>query len=57
MQEALVDKRNADWLPKIENLIKARSSFVAVGGGHLGGDKGLISLLRERGYKVEAVKL
>jgi hypothetical protein len=57
MQEALVDKRNADWLLKIEDLIKARSSFVAVGGGHLGGKKGLISLLRERGYKVSAVKL
>ncbi len=53
----LLDNRNAVWVPKIEKAINEKSSFIAVGGGHLGGKKGLIKSLRSKGYKVEAVKL
>lgn len=55
--EELLNKRNKAWIPKIEKAIKAKPSFIAVGGGHLGGDKGVIALLKARGYTVQAVQL
>lgn len=57
LQAPLLDKRNEDWFPKVESMIKAKSSFIAVGGAHLGGKTGLITMLRKKGYKVEAVRL
>ena len=55
--KAIIDDRNAEWIPKIEALIKEKSSFIAVGGGHLGGEPGVIRLLRSRGYTVKPIKL
>ena len=52
----LVDERNHDWLPKIEEHIKQEPCFIAVGALHLPGNDGLINLLRKAGYKVKAVK-
>jgi uncharacterized protein YbaP (TraB family) len=36
--------------------MKERSLVVAVGAGHLPGEKGVIELLRKEGYKVEPVE-
>jgi uncharacterized protein YbaP (TraB family) len=55
--KAIIDDRNASWIPKIEALIKERPSFIAVGGGHLGGEPGVIRLLRSRGYTVRPIRL
>ena len=52
----LIDNRNTDWATKMPDIMKARPTFFAVGAGHLPGDKGLLKLLREAGYTVEAVK-
>lgn len=52
----LIDNRNADWAAKMPDIMKARPTFFAVGAGHLPGDKGLLKLLRDAGYIVEAVK-
>lgn len=52
----LVDERNRDWLPKIEEKIKQEACFIAVGALHLPGNDGLISLLRKAGYKVKPLK-
>lgn len=54
-QTQLLDKRNESWIPQLETLFKSGSTFVAVGAGHLAGEKGVLSLLKERGYKVEVV--
>lgn len=54
--DLLLKKRNENWIPKIEELIKNQSAFIAVGAGHLPSDSGVIQLLRNAGYKVEAVK-
>ncbi|MGQ2985522.1 TraB/GumN family protein [Flavobacterium sp.] len=54
--DVLLDKRNANWIPKIEEAAKKTPTFFGVGAAHLGGDKGVIALLRKKGYKVEAVK-
>ena len=56
-QKDLIDDRNASWIPKIETNIKTTPSFIAVGAGHLGGPKGVISLLRAKGYKVTPIRL
>jgi uncharacterized protein YbaP (TraB family) len=52
----LLFDRNAKWIPEIETLAKAQSTFIAVGAGHLWGDKGVISLLKKKGYTVMPVK-
>ncbi len=53
--EEMLVKRNLRWIPDIEEIVRDKSSFIAVGAGHLPGDDGVIMLLREKGYKVEAV--
>lgn len=48
--------RNRNWVPVIENIIKSQSAFIAVGAGHLGGEKGLIPLLKANGYTLTPLK-
>ena len=52
----LLTDRNKNWIPDIEKLMKNNASFIAFGAGHLPGNNGVIELLREAGYTVEAVK-
>ncbi|WP_343632592.1 TraB/GumN family protein [Fluviicola sp.] len=54
--EELLDKRNHNWIPKMEELMKTKSCFFAVGAGHLGGSNGVIELLRQKGYEVTPVR-
>lgn len=49
---ALLDRRNADWLTKLPDIMKQGSAFIAVGALHLAGDKGLVEGLRKLGYTV-----
>ncbi|MDE6316585.1 MAG: TraB/GumN family protein, partial [Muribaculaceae bacterium] len=51
----LVTDRNMAWAGKLDTLMHERPVMVAVGCGHLPGDKGLIALLRRMGYTVEPV--
>lgn len=51
----LLDKRNANWIPQIKKLAAEKSSFFGVGAGHLGGKKGVISLLKEAGFTVSPI--
>lgn len=53
--DVLLYNRNADWAKKLQTLMAEKSLVVAVGAGHLPGTKGVISLLRQAGYKVEPV--
>jgi uncharacterized protein YbaP (TraB family) len=52
-----LDNRNIAWIPTLEELFKKSTSFVAVGAGHLPGELGVISLLKQKGYTVEAIAL
>ena len=50
----LLDTRNRNWIPKIENYLQSgKPCFVVVGAAHLGGPNGVIALLKGRGYTVE----
>jgi len=52
----LLDKRNQNWIPVIEKAAKDKPTLFAFGAGHLGGDKGVIQLLRAKGYTVKGIK-
>ncbi|MEO8174928.1 MAG: TraB/GumN family protein [Sediminibacterium sp.] len=56
MEKDLIITRNNNWLPLIKKAITAKSTFFAVGAGHLGGKTGVVNLLRTEGYKVTPVK-
>jgi uncharacterized protein YbaP (TraB family) len=54
--EIMLYNRNQQWAEKLERIMVGQSLVIAVGAGHLPGEKGVISLLRKKGYKVEPVK-
>jgi hypothetical protein len=54
LYEKLIFERNRNMVRKIEDFLKAEETyFVVVGAGHLVGAKGIIELLKQRGYTVE----
>lgn len=54
-EDLLLANRNAAWIPIMEKAMQAKSTFFAVGAGHLGGEKGVLNLLKKQGYTVKAV--
>ena len=55
-EAALIDNRNANWLTKMPGIMAEKPTLFAVGAGHLPGNKGVLNLLRQAGYKVDPVK-
>ncbi len=51
------DARALDWLPNIEDMMKNKPTFFALGAPYLVGQVSLIELLRTKGYKVEPVSV
>ena len=51
----LVYARNDRWLPALEKMLGDRGGFVAVGLGHMIGDRGLPALLARAGFTVARV--
>jgi hypothetical protein len=54
-EDELLINRNTAWIPIIEREAKIQPTFIAVGAGHLPGSKGVINLLKEKGYTVKAL--
>jgi uncharacterized protein YbaP (TraB family) len=54
--DILLYHRNQNWVRKLKELLPEKSLLIAVGAGHLPGEKGVISLLRKEGYKLEPVR-
>lgn len=48
--------RNQNWVYKLKTLMPDKSLLIAVGAGHLPGEKGVINLLRKEGYTVTPVE-
>ncbi len=48
--------RNKEMVMNIDSIVKEGSLFSAVGAAHLGGEKGVVNLLRKKGYKVVPLK-
>lgn len=54
-EQLLLTNRNRRWIPKMTELMAQGTTLFAVGAGHLGGEQGLIVLLRQQGYQVEPI--
>lgn len=55
--DKLFHERNARWLPKLQAVLEKDDAFVAVGLGHLVGDRGILKQLEAAGYTIERIKL
>ncbi len=54
-QDILLSNRNRNWIPVIGEEAKKRPTFFAFGAGHLGGETGVINLLRKTGFTVKPI--
>jgi uncharacterized protein YbaP (TraB family) len=54
--DILLYNRNRNWVVKLKNLMLQKALLIAVGAGHLPGEKGVINLLRKEGYTVTPVE-
>lgn len=55
-EEVMLFGRNQKWIPRIRRIASEKPTFFAVGAAHLGGERGVIALLRKEGFVVRAVK-
>lgn len=51
----VVDERNRGMCDKIEELSENAPCFISCGAAHLGGDKGLVEMLKERGFELKPI--
>ncbi len=54
-EEELLIRRNKGMAKNIAKFVKKQSTFNAIGAAHLFGDKGVVALLRKKGFTVEPV--
>lgn len=54
-EKAMLINRNQNWVKAMPEIMKNQSSLFAVGGSHLMGENGIISLLQSKGYTVKPV--
>lgn len=54
-QGLLLKDRNQNWISKIERIVRDKPTFFGVGAAHLLGEEGVIILLRNKGFIVEAL--
>lgn len=53
----MFDDRNLAWIERFDEIFdRPGTEFIAVGAGHLVGEKGLVKLLENKGYKVVKFK-
>lgn len=53
--EKIFFERNEGMVKNIEKLPQGKTHFVVVGAGHLIGEKGLVTLLKDKGYKINRI--
>ena len=55
LDDMLVNNRNTTMAKQFAKIAKKQTLFCAVGAGHLPGDKGIIALLRKKGFTAKAI--
>lgn len=55
-EEVMLFARNQKWIPRMRKIAADKPTFFAFGAAHLGGEKGVIALLRKEGFKVRAIQ-
>jgi uncharacterized protein len=53
--DLLLYNRNTDWAQKMNGIMQSKNVLFAVGAAHLPGERGVINLLRKRGFSVKPV--
>ena len=56
-EQHMLIRRNRNWIPKMIAAIHDAPAFFAVGAGHLGGQEGVLALLRDKGYQLKPLAL
>lgn len=57
LYDALLVQRNMAWLPQVDAmLLTPEVEYILVGALHLPGEKGMLNLFRERGYRIEQLQ-
>lgn len=51
----LLDQRNQNWIAPMIQLMSEKSCFFGVGAAHLGGENGVLELLRKKGFQVTSL--
>jgi uncharacterized protein YbaP (TraB family) len=51
----LLYTRNQNWADLLETRLGQKTLFIAVGAAHLGGEKGLITLMTKQGYELTPI--
>jgi len=54
-EDILVNDRNKNWIGLMSEMMIDEPVFFAVGAGHLGGENGVVRLLRKEGYEVTPI--
>ncbi len=54
--DLLLYSRNRNWVKQLPAIMSNGTHLFAVGAGHLGGEQGLLNLLRQQGYTVTPMK-
>ena len=55
-RDILLDNRNKNWVDQLKKILPEKNIFIAVGAGHLVGEKGLIALLKKAGYTLRPLQ-
>ncbi len=55
-EDLLLGRRNRNWIPVMEGMMRKNITFFAVGAGHLGGKQGVVNLLREQGFTLTPLR-
>jgi uncharacterized protein len=55
--ESFYTKRNLEWLPKLDKMMHQSPSFIAIGVSHLEGEKGMLNLLKTKGFTLTPIRI
>lgn len=55
--DIMLHGRNTKWIPLIDEFVRSGPTMIAVGAGHLSGEKGLLQLLSSEGYTIKKLPL
>jgi uncharacterized protein YbaP (TraB family) len=55
MRSALIYRRNQHMARAFADIAREKPLFCAVGAGHLPGGKGMLRLLKQRGFRIEPI--
>jgi uncharacterized protein len=53
LYDLTITRRNLSWMPAIEKMCADGNAFIAVGAGHMLGEKGLLAMLEKKGYAID----